>query len=77
MVGSNVRLTPKGWSVAALVSRMAMRNASGLGWVRAVRIPASSIMYHPEMQLIRRTQPSCVGDSSYEWWCTNPMRSSK
>lgn len=32
-------LTPNGLDVSFRVSRMASRNASGLGWVSAVKIP--------------------------------------
>ena len=39
-------LTPKGLSVLRCVSRMASRNASGLGWVSAVRIPAQACGDH-------------------------------
>jgi len=39
MLGRRVMLTPKGFEVSFLVSRMASRKASGEGWVRAVRTP--------------------------------------
>ena len=39
MVGSNVMLTPKGLLVSRRVSRIAVRKASGEGWLSAVNMP--------------------------------------
>jgi hypothetical protein len=41
MLGRRVIFTPKGFFVRRFVSWMASRSASGLGWVRAVRIPVN------------------------------------
>lgn len=39
MLGKSVILTPKGLDVSLRVSRIAVRKASGDGWVSAVKIP--------------------------------------
>ena len=43
MLGKSVIFTPKGLDVSFRVSRMAVRRASGEGWVSAVRIPISAV----------------------------------
>lgn len=43
MLGRSVILTPNGFEVILRVSRIAFRSASGLGWVRAVRMPVHNV----------------------------------
>src|SRR5712691_10910446 len=63
MVGSSVMFTPKGLSVRRRVSRTASRNASGLGWVSAVRIPVVRRELQESIpELWGHTKSACIGN---------------
>src|SRR6267142_4410395 len=60
MVGRSVMFTPKGLSVFPRVSRMASRNASGLGWVSAVRMPADTLTTRVRCEVSWKNLRGCV-----------------